>query len=115
MPEQSAEARVADDLFSRFDRIINLAPFSGKEPIADALMAPDPLAEHLVLGLEKLDLATQLVLSRGSTGRCSSSCCDSWTSTSLLVAKVVGVDSTTLEANAAMKSIVRKKHGRELE
>ena len=43
--------------------------------------------------------------------QCSASCCSWPTTKGLLKGKTVGVDATTLEANAAMKSIVRRDTG----
>jgi hypothetical protein len=36
---------MADDLFPRFKRIIDLAPVTGKRPIADALMRSECIVE----------------------------------------------------------------------
>ena len=49
------------------------------------------------------------------TGNCSDGSWGCWPTAGLLKGKLVGIDATTLEANAAMRSIVRRDNGQRYE
>ena len=49
--------------------------------------------------------------SRDASRRSSPGCCSGWRTPGLVKGKTVGIDATTLEANAALRSIVRRDTG----
>ena len=104
----------------RYFRLLLLGYFEGLDSErAIAWRAADSLSIRTFLGLELQEAPpdhstisrTRRLIDWKRIRRCSRGCCSDSADAGLVKGKTIGIDATTLEANAALRSIVRRDTG----